>query len=172
MVRCFVLSYRFAFGSRAAFPLYIAFLFSLIGDLPPLLTQVSIGTPLPLGGGVDVVLDQGVVERPDPPTQVVLGAVDGVLLVIVLEVDFGLPAGEAAGVGCGLRVVDDGAEGYCLHDLVDGETAAIGPAYANRYDGAIGIGTCEYVHVLLMHAAAGLGAAAAYGLVGGDVGGH
>lgn len=125
-----------------------------------------------LRGGVDVVLDQGVVECPDPPAQMVLGAVDGVLLVIVLEVDIGLPAGEAAGVGRGLRVVDDGTEGYGLHDLVDGEASAIGPADANRYDGTIGVGAREHVHVLLVHAAAGLGAAAAYGLVGGDVGGH
>lgn len=125
-----------------------------------------------LRGGVDIVLDQGVVECPDPPAQVVLGAVDGVFLVIVLEVDFGLPAGEAAGVGRGLRVVDNGSEGYGLHDLVDGEAAAIGPADANGHDGAIGIGASEHVHVLLVHAAAGLGAAAAYSLVGGDVGGH
>lgn len=97
---------------------------------------------------------------------------DGVLLVIVLEVDIGLPAGEAAGVGCGLSVVDDRAEGYGLYDLVDGEASAIRPADANRYDGAIGIGTREHVHVLLVHTAAGLGAAAAYGLVGGDIGGH
>ena len=125
-----------------------------------------------LRGGVDIVLDQGVVECPDPPAQVVLGAVDGVFLVIVLEVDFGLPAGEAAGVGRGLRVVDNGSEGDCLHDFVDGEATAVGPAHANGHDRAIGIGTREHVHVLLVHAAAGLGSAAAYGLVCGDVGGH
>lgn len=92
--------------------------------------------------------------------------------MIVLEVDFGLPAGEAAGVGRGLRVVDDGAEGYGLHDFVDGEAAAVGPAHADGHDGAVGVSAREHVHVLLVHAAAGLGAAAAYGLVSGDVGGH
>lgn len=125
-----------------------------------------------LRGGVDIVLDQGVVECPDPPAQVVLGAVDGVLLVIVLEVDFGLPAGEAAGVGRGLRVVDNGSEGHGLHDLVDGEAAAVGPAHADGHDGTVGVGAREHVHVLLVHAATGLGSAAAYGLVCGDVGGH
>ena len=125
-----------------------------------------------LRGGVDVVLDQGVVEGPDPPAQVILGSVDGVLLVIVLEVDFGLPAGEAASVGCSLRIIDDGAEGDGLHDLVDGETASVGPAHANGHDGAVGVGAREHVHVLLVHAAAGLGAAAANGLVGWDVGCH
>lgn len=127
---------------------------------------------MPLRCGVDVVLGQGVIEGPDPPAQVVLGAVDGVFLVIVLEVDIGLPAGEAAGVGCSLRIIDDGAEGDGLHDLVDGEAAAVGPADANGHDGAVGVGAREHVHVLLVHAAAGLGAAAAYGLVGWDVGGH
>ena len=82
-----------------------------------------------------VVLGEGVVERPDPPAQVVLSPVDVVLLVVVLEHELGAPLAEANGVGGRLGVLHDSPEGLDLEDLIDGEAAPVRPAFAAPWNG-------------------------------------
>lgn len=101
-----------------------------------------------------VVLGESVVERPDPPAQVVLGPVDVVLLVVVLERELGAPLAEANGVSGRLGVLHDGPEGLDVEDLIDGEAAPVRSADADGDHGPVGVCAGVDVDVLLVDAPA------------------